>query len=178
DIGKGVELAITSRRVKFQRRISRERPPADIEHAVCAENSGFQYIGVGAGIIKRDQSIPVHVGEKRAAYVIITTVNQNRGGCRSIATVERDCRAVSDVCVAGNIHFDNASNANDTTPAVIDLSRQRIRADVLRCDGNARNLIHYSAVVLNVEESVAVSGYVAGHGQANNASSPDFSPIV
>ena len=133
---------------------------------------------MGAGIIKCDHSIPVHIGEKRAAYIVIATVNNNPAGRRSIATVERNCRVVSDVCVAGNIHFDNASNANDTTPAVIDLSRQRIRADVLRCDGNARNLIQCSAVVLNVEESVAVSGYVAGHGQANNASSPDFSPIV
>jgi hypothetical protein len=36
----------------------------------------------------------------------------------------------------------------------------------------------YSTVVLNVENSVAVSAYVARYGQANNASGTDFSPIV
>ena len=55
-------MAITSRRVKFQGGIRREHATTDIEHAVCAKNSGFQYIGVGAGIIKRDRSIPVHIG--------------------------------------------------------------------------------------------------------------------
>src|SRR5437867_7041448 len=79
---------------------------------------------------------------------IITTVNQNRGGCRSIATVERNCRVVSNVCVAGNIHSDNASIANNSALSVIDLSQQRIRMNVPRRD------------------------------QANNASSPDFSSLV
>jgi hypothetical protein len=39
-------------------------------------------------------------------------------------------------------------------------------------------MTHYSAVVLNLEDSIAMSRYVARCGQANNAPGTDFSSIV
>ena len=42
--------------IKFQRRISRERAAADIEHTVCAEHASFEHICVNAGIIECDGS--------------------------------------------------------------------------------------------------------------------------
>ena len=42
DVGDEIKLTVASRRVKFQRRISRERAAADIEHAVSAKHAALR----------------------------------------------------------------------------------------------------------------------------------------
>src|SRR5439155_11056913 len=97
----------------------REGATADIEHTICAEHSGFQDICVRARVIECDRSIPIDVGKKRTAYIVITTVDENRAELRPIATVERNCRVVSDICVADNMHVDKAYTADDSALTVI-----------------------------------------------------------
>ena len=43
DVRGEVDRSAATARVKFQRRISRKRADADIEHAVCAERANFEH---------------------------------------------------------------------------------------------------------------------------------------
>ena len=54
NVGNEVELAITAPCVKFQYRIRREVATADIEHTVCTEHAGLEYVCVSAGVIECD----------------------------------------------------------------------------------------------------------------------------
>src|SRR5947199_6351210 len=61
DVGHKIELAGAARRIKLQRRISREGAAADIERAVGAEYAGFEYICVRAGVIECDRAVAVDI---------------------------------------------------------------------------------------------------------------------
>ena len=74
DVGNEIKLTVAPWRVKFQRRISRERATADIEHAVSAKHAGFEDVRVSAGIIECDRSVAVDVGKERPAGIIIAAV--------------------------------------------------------------------------------------------------------
>ena len=66
DVGNEIKLTVAPRRVKFQRRISREHAAADSEHAVCAEHASFKHVGVSVDVIECDRPVAVDVRKERA----------------------------------------------------------------------------------------------------------------
>ena len=107
DVGDEIELAVAARRVKFQRRISREHAAADIEHAVSPEYAGFEHICVRAGIIECDRSVAVDVGEERSADIITAAINIDRRATdRAVAAKNLKGGIIGDGGTAGNVHVD------------------------------------------------------------------------
>ena len=104
DVGNEIKLTVAPRRVKFQRRISRERAAADIEHAVSAKHAGFEDIRVSAGIIECDRSVAVDEGKERPAGIITAAIKIDRRGRRAIGPKNLESGIGRDCSAAGNIH--------------------------------------------------------------------------
>ena len=101
-----IELTVAARRVKFQRRIGRERATANIEHAVRAEHTNLEHICVNTGIIECNCSVAIDDVKKCAADIIIAAINIDRGGRCIVAPINLNCRIGADGSVAGNVHVD------------------------------------------------------------------------